>query len=485
MSPIAPQWASPPKGGRTSSPSGLQTGRRSTQGRNEEPRKAEPHALHPPKLAGIPALASLARVAAFLLLLAPGPRASGSPASEFRYRFRQGVEALKQGRLKEALDRFLQAHRLAPNPNTVRNIALCLEKLGRLYEAFSFYQELATFPKVDRDNRRFAEKALKRLAPRVARVRVETDPPGATLYLDRRALGAYGTTPVEVAEAPGRHSIIVEKPGFHRAVRTVTLTIGRVASLKVPLRPVVGILDVDTDPPGALVRLDEDSARPLGRTPARLEVPPGRHVLILTRKGYSRAVHRVTVTEKVPRHVRVSLRALPPPTGSLHIQSNVLGAVVELDGRPVGMTPFLRNDVPVGEHRISVTATGKVPWKGRVLVRHGARSLVMVQLERRPRRRSLGPWPWVSLGVSAALLVSTVTLAGLSHKNYLDYEAADEPTSEDLERGRRLAIASDALLGTFLVSGLATGLTFFFLKPEHFEPSTGSVKIEPLAAPSR
>ncbi len=453
------------------------------------PRSGAPVEGSPGRRSRARALGQGTRVASFLvaaLVLAAAARpAASSPASEFRYRFRQGVEALERGDLKEALDRFLQAHRLAPNPNTIRNVALCLEKLGRLYEAFSFYQELATFPNVDRDNRRFAESALRRLAPRVARLRVETEPPGAVVYLDRKALGAYGRTPTVLAEAPGRHTVILEKPGFHQTKRSVTLIKGRVARLKVSLRPILGTLHVETSPPGAIIRLDEDSARPLGRSPMTLHVRPGRHVLILSKSGYARSVHRVVVTEDGEKRVRIRLAALPPPTGTLHVQSNVLGAVVELDGRPVGMTPFLRHDISAGRHRISVTAPGRIPWQGHIRIRPKARCLVTVQLERRPKRRRLGPWPWVSLGVSGALLVSTLTLAGLSHKNYLDYEAATEPSAADLERGRRLAIAADALLGTFLVSGVATALTFFFLKPERFEPSTASVKEEPAPRPAR
>ncbi len=374
------------------------------------------------------------------------------------------------------------AHRLAPNPNTVRNIALCLEKLGRFYEAFSFYQELSSVPGLDRDNAAFARAALARLAPHVARLRVITEPAGATIYLDRKALGTYGKTPVVLAQAPGKHVVFLEKPGFRPERREVRITSGRIVSLSVRLRPVVGTLMITSNPPGATVRLDEDSSRPLGTTPLRLKVSPGRHVVLLSRPGYEGLTHRVSVQADQTRRLTVTLRPLPAPKGILRVQANVLGAVVSLDGRPVGMTPLLRTDIDVGRRKLSVTSPGRISWKTQIEIRRNAKTMVMVQLETRPRRRSFGPWPWVSLGVSAALLVSTVTLAGLSHANYLRYEQAEEPTAADLTRGRHLAIAADSVLGTFLVSGLATALTFFFLKPDRYEPSRGTVRSEPLPA---
>ncbi|MFN9938558.1 MAG: PEGA domain-containing protein [bacterium] len=47
----------------------------------------------------------------------------------------------------------------------------------------------------------------------MAVVRIETDPPGATIYVDRADLGARGTTPRVLAFAPGTVRILVERAG--------------------------------------------------------------------------------------------------------------------------------------------------------------------------------------------------------------------------------------------------------------------------------
>jgi len=405
--------------------------------------------------------------------------ADASPATEFRYQFREGVAALKRGDLQTALDRFFLANRAAPNPNTIRNIALSLEKLGRLHEAFTFYQELASFPNVDAENKKFAQKAIARLQSKVARVLVQTNPPGAFLYVDRRSLGQYGSTPVVVALAPGRHTLILEKKGYHGTKTSVSMTIGRLVRVQSTLRLIAGAISVRTRPKQADVLVDDDTAAPVGRSPIILRLSPGPHVIFVRKSGYLGQTRRVVVNAEERRRIEIVLRPKPTQTGTLSIMSNVMGAVVTIDQRPVGMTPFFRTDIPVGTHVIAVADPGRLSWHGPVTIRRKGRVTVMVQLERRPTRTSFGPWPWVGLGVATATLVAGITLAGLSHKNYLDFEHADAPTMDSLHRGQKLAIAADSVLGTFLVSGIATAVAFILLRPQPWHPSRARVQQDP------
>ena len=61
---------------------------------------------------------------------------------------------------------------------------------------------------------------------------------------------------------------------------------------------------VASEPLDATVTVDAES-QPAGRTPLRLRVRPGAHVLVVRREGYRDRVERVEVAPGVPRALRV------------------------------------------------------------------------------------------------------------------------------------------------------------------------------------
>jgi hypothetical protein len=63
------------------------------------------------------------------------------------------------------------------------------------------------------------------LAPMAASLRVESDVPGATVFLDRNYVG---TTPVDIEEvSPGEHQLTVSADGYDMHAETVTVESGR------------------------------------------------------------------------------------------------------------------------------------------------------------------------------------------------------------------------------------------------------------------
>jgi hypothetical protein len=69
---------------------------------------------------------------------------------------------------------------------------------------------------------------------------------------------------------------------------------------------------VATDPLDATVTLDA-AAAPAGRTPLRLRVTPGGHVLVLRREGHRDRVQRIEVAPGVAQDLRLALEPLPAP----------------------------------------------------------------------------------------------------------------------------------------------------------------------------
>src|SRR5258708_30346060 len=71
--------------------------------------------------------------------------------------------------------------------------------------------------------------ALKRLRPSLALLRVESQPPGATVYVDRKDLGARGTTPVTLALPPANVTVMGELDGYRPHQQGGMLEHGRAA----------------------------------------------------------------------------------------------------------------------------------------------------------------------------------------------------------------------------------------------------------------
>jgi hypothetical protein len=172
-----------------------------------------------------------------------------------------------------------------------------------------------------------------------------------------------------------------------------------------------GRLVVRSNPSRAEVVIDGTRR---GVTPLSLrDLPLGSYVVRVTRSGYAPEAHRVTLTASRPSDTvifemaRVGAAARPgerpaPPTavpapdagrsvpdaagaatgmGALYVLSRPVGARVSVDGRPVGVTPLLLQDVAPGARTVRLELAGHKPWTDTVQVAAGQRVRVAASLE--------------------------------------------------------------------------------------------------------
>jgi len=136
-----------------------------------------------------------------------------------------------------------------------------------------------------------------------------------------------------------------------------------------------------------------------------------------------RELRRVTATlrgsqEELIEEIRVAAFRLVAPEkirGNIAILSDVAGAKVELDGRPLGITPISQpvNDLTVGVHKLVVTREGFTPFTEDVPVRFEKTTQVVVRQTATKiswRQRFAGKndspiytrwWFWTATGVVA------------------------------------------------------------------------------------
>lgn len=293
--------------------------------------------------------ASLASSAVF----APDARADDT-ADEADLQFNLGADRYEAGDYRGALEHFLVSNRLVPNKNVLFNIARSYEQLKRAPDAYRYYL-LALDGEKDPAARKRIEDAVARITPLVAVLAVETDPPGATIYLDRKDLGPRGDAPRKLGLAAGKHKVFVELPGYEPAETKdpVDLKIGAETKVSLKLVPVLGQIVVEGEP-GATARLDAEDSPTACSVPCTLTVAPGRHVLFVSKVGYLPTDYPVDVPLRGTTKVRARLAQ---QTGALVVNADARDALITVDDQPVGFTPAVLN-VPTGPHEVKVSQSG-------------------------------------------------------------------------------------------------------------------------------
>src|SRR5215813_1250001 len=66
------------------------------------------------------------------------------------------------------------------------------------------------------------------------KVRIESDPPGATVYVGAKKAGARGTTPVTLDLAPGETTFILELDGYLPHIESVSVVVAKGRAAKSP-----------------------------------------------------------------------------------------------------------------------------------------------------------------------------------------------------------------------------------------------------------
>jgi len=296
-----------------------------------------------------------AAVAVLALALASmgGLARADDVADEADLQFNLGAEAYQKGDFKGALEHFLASNRLVANRNVEFNVARTYERLQRYPDAYRWYLR-ALEGEPDAPTRERIEAALRAMSPNVAVLKIETDPPGAHVYLDRKDLGERGNSPQRLGLAPGRYTVIAELAGYEDARSAVTeVRLGEEARVTLKLVRILGTVHVE-GAAGAQVRVDSEDAPVACVAPCDVPVAPGRHTLIASRPGTQSATVLVDVA---PRALVTVRPQIVPLTGTLVVDADERDALIEVDGKAEGISPAVLT-VPVGPHHVRVSLKG-------------------------------------------------------------------------------------------------------------------------------
>jgi hypothetical protein len=262
-------------------------------------------------------------------------------------------------------------------------------------------------------------------------VKIESAPPGATIYIDKKELGAVGVTPWQGKMKNGDYLIIVELDGYQLAQKNQKVARTRkVQSVFIPLikkvdPPRIDVrADADQNVFGATVYLDGQSQ---GSAPVLLTTTAGRHLVELKREGFDNFQTWVEVKDNEKANLTPVLNGTTPLVindvieglhvvelrkdpaipwkqtvqvlagqqakvrgelkatlggqgGTIRVLSNVTGAEVFLDGTPMGKVPLDIKQVKGGDHVLEVKAPGYQPHEERITINDGQSTVLKLDL---------------------------------------------------------------------------------------------------------
>lgn len=222
------------------------------------------------------------------------------------------------------------------------------------------------------------------------RLAITSTPPGATVYVDLKAAGKRGVTPIVIPTPPGRHRVILELDGYDPFVaREVNAVEDRETALAATLLVKGCDLRVTVTPATSTIALDGGAPQP---SPLALRVRGGEHTLGFSEP--SRLPHQKTIRCEVGKPLDVAETLEPIPPGRL-VVALPAGGSVRVDGQDAA-SPAL---VAPGDHALRVEAAGSEPWQTALYVEGGQEIRLQPQLT--PRRRSTSKkWLWVGIGVA-------------------------------------------------------------------------------------
>lgn len=167
---------------------------------------------------------------------AQGRAAEGSEAEGVHVRARpdvaaareldhEGVRSFREGRFADAVRYFRAAYKLGGPSSELWNIARSQEKADDPEGAVRAIEEYLTRKDLSAADRGDAEREMRALRVRPSILTVTTNPPGAVVSVDGKAIP--GATPVSVEVPAGAHTLVVRREGFAPESESLDARFGR------------------------------------------------------------------------------------------------------------------------------------------------------------------------------------------------------------------------------------------------------------------
>ncbi len=182
----------------------------------------------------------------------------------------------------------------------------------------------------------------------------KSDPPGALIIIDDRALSAVTPTTIDSIRT-GVHVIRMQK-GLFTASQAVFVTPNQVQPVTLTLSMAKGGLKIISSPSDATIFLDQVK---IGSTPYEMpQTPVGAYSLRIRKKGFTDYERIITIKENETTIVSATLT----PLAFITIHTTPTDCRIAVDDSIVGRAPIDSLDIPPGFHKLTVSREGYVAF---------------------------------------------------------------------------------------------------------------------------
>lgn len=457
---------------------------------------------------------------AALLLWAPLAVADDGLA-EAEGHFNTAQALFQQGKYADAAAEFKSAYKARALPPFLFNIGASYEKLAKANpseinhwkEAVKYYKKyLKKAPKADdRDSikkrikvlegeiKRLKKEVEKAAEPKAVKasdkvekleevairglVVIESEPAGASIYLDDKKKGPVAKTPWS-SSLEGEHTIYLVRQGYREYEMTIAPSPDKLMVIKAALaqQDFLGWLEITSNVPGASVYLDDKSVGVYTRTPFSGNLKPGKHKIWVTADGYDEYYQEVEVVAGETQSINVSLKG--SPVGYISVSGgNVDGAKVYLDGKRLCSSPC-RKPVSKGKHQLTIKRSGYKPYSRTVHVPARQELSLRVDLAKNPGRGD-AVWAFVFSGLFAGGGVALSLQSQQLHEQLTDEIRIGQPPIDRNDprffRGKLFAGGGAVLYGLAGITALTAIYYSFRTKgpPSKGALDTRAVSLQP------
>jgi tetratricopeptide (TPR) repeat protein len=438
--------------------------------------------------------------------------------------FDQAQVEYLQGKFDEAAEKFKQAHAARAFPQFLYNIGACYHMKGKKasdkksYElAVDFYKRYLTDDPQAPDKAKI-EKTIGVLQGEIQRlgtsppdpanptappntpstevqnlgdvkvrglVVIESEPQGATIYLDDKKKGPWGTTPWS-GTLEGEHLVIVEKRGHKVSESRIAGDPSKLFVLRAVMAQEfhLGWLEVKSNVPKADVFLDDKNVGAVGQTPWSGNVKPGKHTVYVTAEGYDEVAKEVDVVAGEAQDVQIDLKG--SPVGYLNLRgAGIEDSTIYVDGQILCERGPCRKGVREGTHTVTVSRPGYKSYSRTFEVQARTETSIKVALARKPSRTdAIVGYAMTGLFLGGGIYLG---LQANGLRDELDKEIMEgnpPPTPDDprFTRGKIFAIAAD---GAFAIGAVAGLISLYYTFREKGPPSTAIIDVNALASRQR
>ena len=197
----------------------------------------------------------------------------------------------------------------------------------------------------------------------IGRLRITSVPSGASIWLNGKLVGG---TPFEDNEIKiSTYNLLIRLAGYQDFTRSLNVREGELTSVMANLPPLLGTIEVTSEPSGATILLDGQNA---GTTPTKIQkVKPGTREIVLQKTGFANFTTSVKVESGKVRNVNGRLNAL---FGQLQVLVRPYGSIF-LDGelkKENAISPF-KESLNVGNYILKTVHPDLGTWEKTIQIK--------------------------------------------------------------------------------------------------------------------